>query len=101
MTENIYGIWKRRFPIIRCLHVTLENAQKIILATAILHNLSVLWQEILPDNHPDLIDGPDGGYDDIAEDDIMVQVALTPRETRRVGFQTRENMRQLMNQFQN
>ena len=54
MTENIYGIWKWRFPIIRCLRVHLPNAYKVIVGTAVLHNFSVQWREIMPDNHPDL-----------------------------------------------
>ena len=42
MTENIFGRWKKRFPIITNLRTHLELSQKIIIATAILHNIATL-----------------------------------------------------------
>ena len=38
MSENIFGVWKRRFPIINALRTDFELSRKIILATAILFN---------------------------------------------------------------
>ena len=49
MTENIFGRWKQRFPILRNLSTHLVISQKIILATAILHNIATLWNEEIPD----------------------------------------------------
>ena len=49
MTENIFGRWKTRFPIITNLRTHLELSQKIIIATAILHNIATLWNEQLPE----------------------------------------------------
>ena len=46
MMEHIYGIWKRRFPIAQNLRNHLPNAIKIINATAVLHKISILWEEI-------------------------------------------------------
>ena len=44
-----------RFPIVTGLRSHYQNAVEIILATAILHNLSVLWKEPLPPgDNPDL-----------------------------------------------
>ena len=60
MTEHIYGIRKRRFPIAENLQNHLPNAIKIINATAILHNISVLWEEIS-------VDQPDGRPPDPAD----------------------------------
>lgn len=40
MTECIYGMWKRRFPILRDLRYFVELSQKVILATAILENMA-------------------------------------------------------------
>ena len=48
MTEHIYGIWKKRFPIIGQLRQKLENCFVVVETTAILHNLSILWEDILP-----------------------------------------------------
>ena len=48
MTEHIYGIWKKRFPIIGQLRQKLENCFVVVETTAILHNLFILWEDILP-----------------------------------------------------
>jgi hypothetical protein len=44
MTENVYGVWKRRFPCLDLLRCHLPLAQDIILATAVLHNISIRWK---------------------------------------------------------
>jgi hypothetical protein len=48
MTENVYGVWKRRFPCLREMRNHLPTAKKIIVATAILHNLSIFWNDEVP-----------------------------------------------------
>lgn len=45
MTENIFGIWKRRFPILKNMRCHYENAKKIIIATAVLHNIGILLSD--------------------------------------------------------
>ena len=40
MTENLFGMWKRKFPILKSLRTDFEFSQKIIIATTILFNLS-------------------------------------------------------------
>lgn len=93
MTEDTIGIWKRRFPIVRWLRVKLNNAMKIILATAILHNISIEWDEIFPNHdHPDgtlYPDMPDAG-------DVVVLDDLNPRQQRVVGQERRDHLRQKM-----
>jgi hypothetical protein len=42
MSENVYGIWKRRFPCLSIMRSDLALAKKTIYATAILHNLSII-----------------------------------------------------------
>lgn len=44
--ENIFGIWKRRFPILAygC-RLNLENVLNVIVAIAVLHNLAILKQD--------------------------------------------------------
>ena len=93
MTEDTIGIWKRRFPIVRWLRVKLNNAMKIILATAILHNISIEWDEIFP-NH----DLPDGTlYPDMPDaGDVVVLDDLNPRQQRVVGQERRDHLRQKM-----
>lgn len=39
--ERYYGVWKRRFPILtKGINVDLETAKTVIVATAVLHNIS-------------------------------------------------------------
>ena len=42
-TENIFGMCKQRFPIVRSLRNHFDNALEIVMTIAILHNLAVLW----------------------------------------------------------
>ena len=46
-------MWEKIFPIIKNMHNHYDNAIEIITATAVLHNLSVLWNEELPDDDDD------------------------------------------------
>ena len=66
MSENVFGRWVRRFPIIKDLRTFLTQSQKTILATAILQNIAVHWDEDdvgVPDDgvHGDGDDGGGGG----------------------------------------
>ena len=54
MTENIFGIWVKRFPVIKNMRSHLQSAQKIILCSAILHNMAMAWG----DTADDLVDPP-------------------------------------------
>jgi hypothetical protein len=47
-TENIFGIWKRRFPCLKVLRCQHPRARKVVIATAILHNISILWGDEEP-----------------------------------------------------
>ena len=76
------------------MRVKLENAMNIVIATAILHNLSIMWGDIMPEEddqgqvHPALEDGPD---------DVVVDYAdLTREQVRRMGIAARDHMRTLM-----
>ena len=41
MTENIYGIWKRRFPVLTNLRFNHGKAMKAVVVPAILHNFAI------------------------------------------------------------
>ena len=43
-TENIFGIMKRKFPILKSLRAHHARARRVIYACAVLHNLSVRWR---------------------------------------------------------
>ena len=67
MSENVFGRWKNRFPILRQLRVFLPLAQEIILGTAILCNIAFVINE--PDMEGDLV-----REDDDEEPMMLVQV---------------------------
>ena len=50
-TENIYGMLKRRFPLVKYIRVQLNNAVRITTAAAVLHNMAVEWNEVQPVIH--------------------------------------------------
>ena len=49
MTENIYGMWKKRFPLIKHIRLHVNNAVRVITASAVLHNMAVEWKDTLPE----------------------------------------------------
>ena len=69
MTEDIFGRWKKRFPILCNLRCHLELSQKIIVTTAILENIAHAWNVDQPDDDlPNLPhEGPVIIYDDSVE----------------------------------
>ena len=69
MTEDIFGRWKKCFPILRNLQCHLELSQKIIVTTAILENIAHAWNVDQPDDDlPNLPhEGPVIIYDDSVE----------------------------------
>ncbi|KAF9417150.1 hypothetical protein HW555_005661 [Spodoptera exigua] len=54
--ERSYGVWKRRFPALAIgLRVKLDKALTIIIATAVLHNISRQRGEPVPPDDPELV----------------------------------------------
>lgn len=59
-TENVIGLWKRRFPCLRMgIRTKLSTACDIVVATAVLHNLALQWGE------PEPVDGDFQDEDDL------------------------------------
>ncbi len=74
MSENVYGIWKKRFPILREMRSHLPSAQMIIVATAILHNIAVRENmEEPPEDlrHRDNRDGDSSDDDSEPEENVQ------------------------------
>jgi len=44
-TENIFGIMKRKYSILKTLRAHYDCARRIIIAIAILHNISIRWRQ--------------------------------------------------------
>ena len=50
-SENIFGMWKMRLPIIKHVRLNHYNAMEAVFATAVLHNYCIHWNE--PELHMD------------------------------------------------
>ena len=85
MTENIFGRWKKRFPILTNLRTHLELSQKIIIATAILHNIATLWNEQLPEGEEDDVEDNGDNVDQDEDTDVNINFALSDVQKRRIG----------------
>jgi hypothetical protein len=57
LKECTFGMWKQCFPCLWSLRKYLEMAKKTIVASAVLHNLSILWanNDELNDNNHEVI----------------------------------------------
>lgn len=54
--ERLFGVWKRRFPILSLgIRTTPDRAQAIIVATAVLHNLASVLGESIPPIDPNIM----------------------------------------------
>ena len=94
MTENIFGRWKTRFPIITNLTTHMELSQKIIIATAILHNIATLWNEQLPEGEeePDQDNRDPEDPEDPEDPDVIINYALSELQIKRIGQAERDQM---------
>ena len=59
MTKNLFSWWKVQFPVLNNLWSHIELSQRIILATAILHNMAEVWEDLMSDGGDANEDGPD------------------------------------------
>jgi len=88
-TENIIGILKRRFPCLRMgLQTRLTRALKIIRATGVLHNLTIVFNDSTPDG-TDVDDEQDQEEDD---QDGFPGEPVTEAAVRSQGVAPRENV---------
>jgi len=74
MSECIYGVWKRRFPILKALRTDFELSQKIIVATAVLFNMARMFGDEFDDIDDD--EEEDDDDDDLEDDDHRIQERL-------------------------
>ena len=74
MTENIYAMWKRRWPITKHEREDLPTAKKTIVATAVLHNLCIRWADELPPLEDGEVDDMPAQEEDVADDggDVII-----------------------------
>ena len=89
-SENIYGRWKKRFPILKNMRTDLELSQKIIISTAVLHNIA----QILGDE--DFDDGYEEDESRDEEDDGFVVHDMVPANRRARGQVERDIIKDTM-----
>jgi len=98
MTENIYGMLKKRFPVLSNMRDHYPNAKKTAKCTFILHNMAIKLNDPLPeDDEPlDVLDAPFRDDDDDDDDDNPGYIVVednAPREViRRRGQERRQQM---------
>ena len=100
MTECIYGLLKRRFPIIKYICTHLRNAVKITQACVVLHNIALDLIDHAPDqDHPNYqeVEVPEHHDDDeVPADQIHIVNQLNSRQRREMGMQARDHWRRSM-----
>ena len=100
MTENLFGIWKRKFPILNALRTDFSLSQEIIIACAILFNLGRLAieeDEEDDDSEQDTDNDSDSDSDDNAGDEDAVLVIYEDRAAvRHKGQQERDKLLRAM-----
>lgn len=85
MSENLYGVWKKRFPVLKALRTNVVYSQKIIIATAALFNFGRMLNDAPPD---DVVDDEDFSAD---ENDFVV-IDSDDRTTRFRGQTERDRL---------
>ena len=99
MSECLFGVWKRRFPILKSLRTDHNLSQKIVVATAILQNIARLWDDETPEDDEDdqagdsAADSDDESQEGV--DDFTVQDAV-PATIRLKGQVMRDRLRDMM-----
>lgn len=68
MTEDTFGIWKKRFPILTEMRLDLQNSMDVVEVTAILHNLGLMWGDLVP---PELFPEAPPAVPDFIEDEVI------------------------------
>ncbi len=56
MSENVFARLKQQFPVLRNMRAHLPSSKVIILAVAILHNVSVRHREVQPEDDEDILE---------------------------------------------
>ena len=93
MSENIYGMWKRRFPILKRMGEKYVKAKMTIDATAILHNILLSIGDETPDPDSDEEDDRDEELegDQDGQDDYRIVADNATREVIRIRGQERRD----------
>jgi hypothetical protein len=96
MSECLFGVLKKRFPILKNLRTDYELSQKVILAAAVLFNIARMWEdEILDDEGSD----DEGSDEDEGGDDEREHIVVedhAPATVRMRGQIARDQVKDAM-----
>lgn len=84
MSENVFGQWKRRFPVLDNMRMHHPNAMKAVIATAVLHNMAIAFRE-----EPFPEENPTPEEDIPGMDDVVIEDFRGRREIFEAGIQER------------
>ena len=93
MSENVFGIWKHRFPVTRNMRNHVPLAEEVIMTTALLHNISILWNDELPVGDAD---GVQAAAPEAQRDFIIVDGRADRNAAREAGQLLRDQLREAM-----
>jgi hypothetical protein len=86
-TENLFSIWKRRWPVTHLLHCSYDQARKTVYATGVLYNIGILWGDEDPhDPAPAPVD----------EQFVIVKYEAEPGVVRKARQRLRDHLRMNM-----
>ena len=91
MSECIYGVWKRRFPVLKEKRTDFTLSQKIIVATAVLFNIGRSWGDEEPEE-----DLEDDDECEVERDPVIIQDG-NPATIRLRGQVERDRLKDNMN----
>jgi hypothetical protein len=89
-TENLFGIWKRRWPVTHLLRCSYDRARKTVYATGGLHNFGILWGDEDPHGPEPPAPAP------VDEQFVIVEYKAEPGVVREAGQRLRDHLRMNM-----
>ena len=92
MSEDMFGIFKQRFPILRDMRYGLQYAMRVTESCAVLHKLAIRWGDILPQyKYEDFWEEPQLIVNNMIVNNVAVQYNV-PRAVRfQLGLLQRES----------
>lgn len=71
IVERTYGVWKKRFPCLsRGLTTKLITSTTIVVACAVLHNMSLIFNDVLPEDDDEFYDNEEVPVHEVNNDVI-------------------------------
>jgi hypothetical protein len=99
MPKAVARRWKQRFPCLDAMRNKVAFAQKVVIATAVLHNLAVRWEDQVPEDETDKQEEEEEEeeVEDDADDEAKLLLERTSEASlREKGERLRDQLREAM-----